>query len=367
MKHALFMMPIHARDKDYHIGLMEDREAIILADKLGYSEAWIGEHYASGPEQITSPMMFLASLITETTNIKLCTGVICLPQYHPGLVAGQAAMFDHLSKGRFIMGVGPGGLPPDFELFDTMDAERNEMMAESIDIIHQIWSGEPPWDIKGKHWHIKIQDWVHDDIGLGHMLKPYQKPYPPIGISAMSPFSSSIRYAAQQDFIPLSANFIGNWSVKSHWQVYAEEREKNGQTVDPGIWRVARNIHVGETDAEAEAFVKEANGSCDWYFKYLHTIFERAKMKGAFVINKGDDGDALTHEDLRDNYTIYGSPNTVAEKILAFRDEIGDFGTLVQTAQDWADADAMKRSMKLLAEEVMPAVNSAIGSKQAAE
>jgi alkanesulfonate monooxygenase SsuD/methylene tetrahydromethanopterin reductase-like flavin-dependent oxidoreductase (luciferase family) len=183
----------------------------------------------------------------------------------------------------------------------------------------------------------------------------------------MSPFSSSIRYAAQQDFIPLSANFIGNWSVKSHWQVYAEEREKNGQTVDPGIWRVARNIHVGETDAEAEAFVKEANGSCDWYFKYLHTIFERAKMKGAFVINKGDDGDALTHEDLRDNYTIYGSPSTVAEKILAFRDEIGDFGTLVQTAQDWTDADAMKRSMKLLAEEVMPAVNSAIGSKQAAE
>ena len=73
MKHAFFMMPIHARDKDYHTGLMEDREAIILADKLGYSEAWIGEHYASGPEQITSPMMFLASLITETTNISLAS------------------------------------------------------------------------------------------------------------------------------------------------------------------------------------------------------------------------------------------------------------------------------------------------------
>ena len=367
MKRAIFMMPIHAREKDYHIGLMEDREAIIPADQLGYTEAYIGEHYASASEQITSPMMFLASVISETSNIKLGTGVICLPQYHPGLVAGQAAMFDHLAKGRFIMGVGPGGLPPDFELFDTMDAERNEMMAESIDIIRQIWDGDPPWDIQGKYWKISIKDWVHDDIGLGYMCKPYQKPYPPMAISAMSPFSSSMRYAAKMDFIPLSANFIGNWSVKSHWQVYTEECEKVGRTADPEVWRVARNIHVADTDAEAEAFVKEANGSTDWYFDYLYRIFQRADMKGLFVVNKGDDSDALTHEALRDNYTIYGSPSTVAEKIMAFREDIGHFGTLVLTAQDWLDADAMQRSMKLLAEEVMPSVNSAIGSQEAAE
>ena len=367
MKLATFMMPIHAREKDYHTALMEDREAIILADQLGYSEAYIGEHYASGPEQITSPMMFLASVINETSNIKMGTGVICLPQYHPGLVAGQAAMFDHLSKGRLIMGVGPGGLPPDFELFGTMDAERNEMMKESIDIIHQIWDGDPPYEINGKYWQFSVKDWVHDDIGLGHMCKPYQKPHPPVAISAMSPFSSSIRYAAEKEYIPISANFIGNWSVKSHWQVYAEEAEKHGRTADPEVWRVARNIHVGETDAEAEAFVKEANGSCDWYFDYLYRIFDRAEMKGAFVVNKGDDGDALTHEQLRDNYTLYGSPDTVVEKILAFREEVGHFGTLMQTAQDWTDAAVMKRSMQLLAEEVMPKVNAAIGSQKAAE
>ncbi|MBT3627860.1 MAG: LLM class flavin-dependent oxidoreductase [Rhodospirillaceae bacterium] len=367
MKHAIFTMPIHARDKDYHTGLMEDREAIILADKLGYSEAWIGEHYASGPEQITSPMMFLASLISETTNIKLCSGVICLPQYHPGLVAGQAAMFDHLTKGRFIMGVGPGGLPPDFELFNTMDAERNDMMKESIDIIRQIWAGDPPYDIKGKYWHIQVKDWVHDDIGLGYMCKPLQQPHPPMAISAMSPFSSSVRYAAEMEFIPISANFIGNWSVKSHWQVYAEEAEKHGRTADPEIWRVAKNIHIADTDAEAEAFVKQPGGSFDWYFDYLYRIFDRAQMKGAFVVNKGDDASELTHDMLRDNYTLYGSPETVAEKILALREDIGHFGTLVLTAQDWVDADAMKRSMTLLAEEVMPKVNAAIGSQAAAD
>ncbi len=367
MKHALFMMPIHARDKDYHTALMEDREAIILADKLGYSEAWVGEHYAAGPEQITNPMIFLANLASETKNIIFATGVICLPQYHPGVVAGQAAMFDHLTKGRFIMGVGPGGLPSDFEMFGTMEADRNEMMAESIDIMREIWAGDPPYDIQGKYWQVKVQDWVHEDIGMGYMCKPYQKPHPRMAISAMSPFSSSIRYAAKMDFIPISANFIGTWSVKSHWEVYTEECEKMGRVADPEIWHVARNVYVGETDAEAEAFVKQAGGSCDWYFKYLHTIFDRAQMKGAFVVNKGDDAVALTYESLRDSYTIFGSPSTVAEQILALREDVGHFGTLAVTAQDWTDADAMKRSMELLAREVMPSVNLAIGSKEAAE
>ena len=289
MKLGYFMMPLHHIDRDYHETLNEDMEAIIYADELGYTEAWVGEHYSSAVEQITSPLMFHANLISRTKQIKLATGVICLPQYHPAVTAGQAAMFDHLSDGRFIMGVGPGGLPPDFELFDTMDAERNEMMAESIDIIHQIWDGDPPWDIQGKYWKISIKDWVHDDIGLGYMCKPYQKPYPPMAISAMSPFSSSMRYAAKMDFIPLSANFIGNWSVKSHWQVYTEECEKVGRTADPEVWRVARNIHVADTDAEAEAFVKEANGSTDWYFDYLYRIFHLEDLKGLFVFNKGDD------------------------------------------------------------------------------
>lgn len=367
MKLGLFMMPVHDPKKDYHTALMEDVEAIELADSLGYDEAWIGEHYASGSEQITSPLLFLSSLIKTTKNIKLATGVICLPQYHPALVAGQCAMFDHLCKGRFIMGIGPGGLPPDFEMFGTMDSDRNAMMADSIDIIRQIWAQEPPYDIQGKFWHVTVKDWVYDDIKLGSMCKPYQKPHPPIAVSAMSPYSGSIRYAATQGFEPVTANFIGNWSVKSHWEVYAEQVAKQGGTADPECWRVARNVIVADSDAEAEAAAKKRGESSDFYYEYLFKIFERADMKGPFVVNKGDDPEKLTHESLRDNYVIYGSPSTVAEKLLAFREEIGHFGTLMLTAQDWTNAAFMKNSMKLMAEEVMPAVNKAIGAKQAAE
>ena len=104
MDYGYFMMPLHHTSKEYHQTLNEDIDAIVLADKLGFSEAWVGEHYSSAVEQITSPLMFHANLINRTKNIKFATGVMCLPQYHPAVQAGQAAMFDHLSNGRFIMG-----------------------------------------------------------------------------------------------------------------------------------------------------------------------------------------------------------------------------------------------------------------------
>ncbi len=367
MKLALFMMPIHDVTRDYHTTLMEDVEAVELADKLGFSEIWVGEHYTSGAEQITSPLMFLTNLIARTKQIKFATGVICLPQYHPVLTAGQIAMFDHLCKGRYIMGVGPGGLPPDFEAFGTMDSDRSEMMVEAIDAMLHMWTNDPPYDIQGKHWQISVKDWVHDDIKLGHMARPYQRPHPPLAISAMSPYSGSIKFAGGRGYIPITANFIGEWSVKSHWEVYAEEAAKAGHATDPEIWRVARNVCVAETDAEAESYVKTVGQSYDYYYDYLFKIFERANMKGPFVVNKGDDPDQLTYEAARDNYTIYGSPETVVEKILAFRERIGHFGTLMLTAQDFTDAARIKRSMELLATEVMPKVNEAIGVRDAAE
>ena len=202
MKLGLFMMPIHNHKRDYHTTLMEDIEAIVHADGLGFSEAWVGEHYSSKSEQITSPLLFLAHLLPQTTQIVAGTGVICLPQYHPAVTAGQIAMFDHLAKGRYIAGLGPGGLPPDFEVFGVMDADRNSMMIEAIDIMIDIWTSDPPYEYNGKHWQISLKDWVYEDIGLGYMAKPYQKPYPPIAISAMSPFSGSIKFAGSQRLYP---------------------------------------------------------------------------------------------------------------------------------------------------------------------
>lgn len=365
MKLGYFMMPLHHIDRDYHQTLQEDVEAVIHADELGFSEAWVGEHYSSAVEQITSPLMFHANLISRTKQIKLATGVMCLPQYHPAVQAGQAAMFDHLSDGRFIMGVGPGGLLSDFELFGVLDQDRMAMMEEALDMILALWANDPPYKLSGKYWNIDMKEWTHHDIKLGYVPKPLQQPHPPIAISAMSPHSGSLRFAGRRGYIPVTANFIATWSAATHWAAYRAGAEEGGQKPDPANWRVARSIYVADSDAEAEAFVKAPGGAYDYYYEYLFHIFDRSNFKGPFVANAGDDPDALTHEAVRDACVIHGSPETVAEKILSFREEIGDFGTLVYAAHDWVDKARMKNSMCLMAEEVMPRVNRAIDGQLA--
>ena len=110
MQLGMFMQPVHDPKRNYTQALDDDRQTILLADQLGFSEVWVGEHISATAEPIAAPLVFLASLIEQTQSIKLGTGVFCLPLQHPAIVAGQAAMFDHMSKGRFQMGIGTGGL-----------------------------------------------------------------------------------------------------------------------------------------------------------------------------------------------------------------------------------------------------------------
>ena len=112
MKLGMFMHPIHDFRRGYHTLLNEDMDVIRCADAVGFDEVWLGEHFALPSEPIQSPLMLMAALIPETERIKLCTGVICLPYQHPAIVAGQVAQFDHMSKGRFMFGIGPGAPRP---------------------------------------------------------------------------------------------------------------------------------------------------------------------------------------------------------------------------------------------------------------
>ncbi len=180
MKLGFFTMPVHRLDRNYTEVLGEDREAVILADRLGYSEAYVGEHVTDAAESITNSMLFQASLISDTRQIKLGTGTANLSHTHPVLVAAQAAMLDHLLKGRFLFGVSPGALESDAEALGIRGLDRNEMFAESIGHILDIWQGEPPYDLEGRHWSITTRETLFPEIGLGPIAKPYQTTHPPV-------------------------------------------------------------------------------------------------------------------------------------------------------------------------------------------
>src|SRR5437016_1050151 len=115
MRLGYFTMPLHPLHRDPAVTLQEDREAVILADKLGFHDAFVGEHLTDPEENITNSFIFLATLIGETKAIRLGTGTSNLSHSHPALIAAHAAMFDHLAKGRFIFGISPGTLASDAE------------------------------------------------------------------------------------------------------------------------------------------------------------------------------------------------------------------------------------------------------------
>src|SRR5690242_6145008 len=147
MKLGFFTMPVHPVAKDWRQSLAEDREAFLLADELGFSEAYVGELTTDKAENITSCIAFIAWLAASTKRIKLGTGTINLPNTHPAAIAASIAMLDHMLDGRLIFGISPGGLLSDAEVFGNLDADRNAMFLEVINQVLQIWGSEPPYNI----------------------------------------------------------------------------------------------------------------------------------------------------------------------------------------------------------------------------
>ena len=369
MRFGMFMMPVHPPDRTMWSAIEEDTEKSLLADQLGFDEVWLGEHFSASTEPYPSPFMFFANLIARTKHISFGTAVINLPNHHPAIVAAEAAQFDHMCKGRFMMGVGPGGLVSDFELFKNPDHNaRNRMVIESVEMIERIWSQDPPYELKGEFWDISLKDGIVPNLGIGFMPKPFQQPHPPISISLASPSSSSAKTAADKGWGMISANIIPTYSVASHWKVYSDACRAKGIAPRGDNWRVARNLMVAPSDAEAKDRVFSTQASNQYFYTYMREVLNRV---GLLVIlkPKPDMPDAeATVEAITEECVLYGSPSTLLDKLVAFRDKVGPFGTLLQTGLDWGgkNREWEHESMRLLAHEVMPKLKQHVQA-QAAE
>ncbi len=366
MKLGFFTMPIHPLDKDWRVSLAEDREAFILADELGYAEAYCGEHATDRAENITSCAMFLATLVDATRRIKLGTGTVNLPNSHPVTVASQIAMLDHLLDGRFIFGISPGGLLSDAEAYGNLEADRNAMFVEAINQIMAIWQGEPPYGLSGKYWNVKVERHYIPEIGQGFIGKPLQRPHPPIVVTVVAPFSKGVTEAAARGWDPISANFLMPAWVKSHWPNYVEGCNRVGRPAKPSNWRVAKSIFVADDDATARNYATDPNSPYRYYYKQLFTKLTRNGRFDLFKTYREQPDHEVTLDGVCDSLIIYGSPSKVVDELLAFREQVGDFGTLLYAGKDWRSPSLARRSMQLMAEKVMPQLNNAITRATAA-
>ena len=363
MELGLFLQPVHRNEKPWGTALQEDRETVLLAEQLGFSEVWIGEHYSTKAEQIPAPLMFLATLIQETSTIRFGTGVINLPYHDPVIVAAEVAQFDQLSGGRMMFGIGPGGLMSDAELFGNQEMpERYRMALESLDLILKLWREDAPLRWDGEHYGRSLERRVWLSHGVGQFARPLQQPHPPIAMAMVGPGGLTAETIAQRDMIPISANFVPIENVAAQWRDYALAREKAGQIADRQVWRVCRNILVTETDEAGAQLLTDPDGVIAHYFRYIRGVrqieeFQSLQQEPLPLLNEFLEVPAALED-----CAIVGAADTVLARLVELVDELGPFGTLVMVAHDWDESGLSQGSMHRMAEDILPQLKQHVDS-----
>ncbi len=355
MEIGYFTMPLHPAGSDLSETLDEDLEQLIFLDEIGFKEAWIGEHFTAGWENIPAPDLLIAKAIPLTKNIVLGTGVSCLPNHNPFILAHRIAILDHLAKGRFYWGIGAGSFIGDFDAFeiDAKTGEHRDLTNESLDFIINLWNNPNPGIYQNKRWRFKVPE-PQDDVGLGVHIKPFQKPHPPIAVAGITENSGTLRIAGQKGWIPMSINFVTKNVLKTHWASVEEGAINGGLNPDRPKWRIARDIYVAETREEAINEVK--NGTLgrdftDYFFKIVPKIRGNLDI---FKFDKSMPDSGVTIDYMIENQWIVGSPDDVTEKIKELYDYVEGFGCLLVMGHEWKPKDKWQKSMRLLVEEVMP-------------
>src|SRR6188474_2350659 len=147
LKFGIFLAPFHPVGQNPTLALERDLELVVHLDKLGYDEAWIGEHHSAGFEIIASPEVFIATAAERTKHIRLGTGVSSLPYHHPLMLTDRMVLLDHLTRGRVMLGCGPGALPSDAFMMGIEVEKQREMMEQSLEAIIALLDGSEPVNI----------------------------------------------------------------------------------------------------------------------------------------------------------------------------------------------------------------------------
>lgn len=358
MNLGFFTMPLHPPGSDVTETLSSDLEQLVTLDKLGFDEAWIGEHFTAIWENIPCPDLLIAQALPQTNRMKFGTGVTCMPNHNPFMIAHRIAQLDHMAKGRFLWGVGSGGFPGDFTVagIDPKSGEHRTLTSDALDAVFDLWDNPKPGIRKHKHWTYTVPE-PEDDIGLAVHMTPYQKPHPPIAVAGVTPKSETLVLAGERRWDPISIQIVPAHILKTHWDA-VEEGAANAGHPDPSraSWRIAREIYVAETTAEARKDALAGTLTRD-FRGYWQTLLPKSKMMDLLKIDPNMSDAEITPEYVLDNIWIVGSPDDVTAKLQKLSDDVGGFGTVLAMGHEWNPEDKWLHSMSLLAKEVLPRLN----------
>ena len=345
LRFGAFFAPFHPVGQDPTLALEYDFERVVELDRLGYDEAWFGEHHSGGYELIGCPEIFIAMAAERTKHIKLGTGVTSLPYHHPWLVADRIVLLDHLTRGRIIFGAGPGALPTDAYVMGIDPVEQRRMMEESLEAILALFRSNEPVS--------RETDWF--TLRDGRLqLRPYTYPHPEVAVAAMvSPSGPRLAGKHGVSLLSLSMSIAaeGFAAVGQAWGVVEEQAAKHGlPTPSRDGWRVLGNMHIAETR-------EQAIEDCTFGLRDFANYFGGGA--GFVPLANAVDEMPTTEQDFVKAYAagggvVIGTPDDAIEYIEGLLEQSGGFGTFLMLGHDWASPEATMRSYRLIAREVIP-------------
>ena len=358
MKLGLFNMPLHPPGRLHADTYDEDLELMAFADELGYSEAWIGEHFTTEWENMPAPDLFIARALGVTRNLVMGTGVSLLAFHDPIMIAHRMAMLDHLARGRFFFGIGSGGVPTDSEMFgmDRESGQQRDRMREAANVILKMWTTEDPKGFahEGEFYNVRVPE-SRPEMGLAYHMRPYQKPHPPIAVAGSSPSSPTLEVAGEMGWWPMSTLFLHTSHLPRHWAAYSKGAKSAGRDVSRNQWRIAREVYVGETTEQAVADVMNGPPARTFDTYFIPLLGQGQRGLDGIKTDPDMPNSALTPQYMLENFWIVGDPDECARQIRDLHDDTGGFGTLLVLCHDWgADRAKGLRSLELLAKETLP-------------
>jgi limonene 1,2-monooxygenase len=334
LRHGIFLPPFHPNEEDPTQCLERDLELMQWLDKLGFHEAWIGEHHSAGFEIISSPEIFIAFAAERTRHIRFGTGVVSLPYHHPMMIADRIVQLDHMTRGRVMFGAGPGLLASDAIMMGIDPVTQRDRMAESLDAILRLFRGEIVTE---------KTEWYTMEGARLHLL-PYTKPYPEVAVvSAVTPSGGRLAGKYDLGMICVAAtNPFGFDALGSNWAIANDLAARDGRTMDPNRLRLVGPMHIAETRAQA---YENAKFGFEKYLGYLNNNQPR------FIVPAGKDPLEWFTEN---RFGVCGTPDDAIALIERLQDKQGEFGAFLHQAHNWADFEATKRSYELYSRYVMP-------------
>ena len=335
LRFGIFLAPFHALNENPTNALDRDFELIEHLDRLGYDEAWIGEHHSGGFEIIASPEVFMAAAFERTKNIRIGTGVVSLPYHHPFMAVDRMIQLDHQSKGRAMFGVGPGALVGDAFRMGIDPSTQRDRMNEALDVILPLLRGEIV---------SKKTDWF--EVREAQIQLPcYTQPHIEMAVAcARSP--SGALAAGKHGLGMLSIGGTSDDALTHHannWKICEETAIANKKHVDRKNWRVVTLAHIADTREQALENVKFGIEQFARYFREIAT----------FPIVPDNIHNAAEYL-MENNMACIGTPDDAIKYIEKLQIGTGGFGAYMELAHNWADWQATKRHFELMSRYVAP-------------